>query len=106
MYVFGNFFGSFLSLFVLKLDLMGLVMFDDDCLIEVVFGKGGFFDEVGKGVGRFDLWGFILFFGLLLGGGGLLMGLLIFFDVFFNKYFFFNNEDEEVWFVVDMYGCD
>jgi hypothetical protein len=106
-----NFFGSPPSSPVGgKAELAGLSMLDDECLIEAAAaaqsGKGGFFEEAGKGAGRPDLRGLTLAPGSPLGGGGSSMGSPTFSDALFNKFLPSNNEDEEAWPAVDMYGCD
>lgn len=105
-HAFSNFFGSPPNSPVSKSDLSGLSMLDDDCLIEAASGKGGFFDEAGKGAGRPDLRGLTLPPGSPLGGAGSSMGSPTFSEALFNKYLPSNNEDEEAWPAVDMYGCD
>ncbi|XP_024378892.1 uncharacterized protein [Physcomitrium patens] len=106
LHAFNNFFSSPPSSPVSRGEFSGFSMADEESLIEAGSGKGGFFEEAGKGAGRADLRGLSLGPASPLGAGGSSMGSPTFSDALFNKFLPSNNEDEEAWPVVDMYGCD
>ena len=102
-----NFFGSPPSSPAAKSDLglSGMSLLEGVDESDLGSGKGGFFDDTGKGSGRPELRG-LTFSSSSLNGS--VMGSPTFSDSLqaFNKFLPSNNEDEDAWPAVDMYGCD